>query len=178
MNRVITIVALLVLSTLAAGCIGRVPFTHDLKTRYSLDKEQVKNLQFFISHLVMLERKLEATDTVVSKDHKLVMRSGSKVEQIFILGGTPGVVVDMDDQTIKVSFEAGSNLVFTTQPQSGGKYMMECVHPGCTVNLHTDKGPVPFQAVGESKAAFLMIDQAHVDRMQGKVSLQKGRTLK
>ncbi len=128
--------------------------------------------------MVVLERTLKSSDTVVSKDHKLVMRSGSRVEQIFILGGTPGVVVDMDDNTIKTSFEAGSHLVFATQPPSGGKYMLECADPGCTVNLHTEKGAVPFQAVGQSRAAFLMIDQAHVDRLQGKVSLQKGRTLK
>ncbi len=37
MNRAISIVALLVLSTLAAGCLGRVPFTHAMKTRYNLD---------------------------------------------------------------------------------------------------------------------------------------------
>ena len=179
MSPRLTLITLMLASTMATGCLARIPFTQNLKDQYKLKKDEVKDLQFFISHLVMLERQMGASDRVVAENHKLVVRSGKKVEQIVILANTPGVVVNITDDEIHASFEQGSHLVFKANASQGGRYTLHCHKKTtmCVVQLITKNGPVEFNVVGDGEAAHLLIDKANMDKYQHKISVQKGRTL-
>lgn len=105
------VVALLV--PLLAGCgAGRIPFTHEIRTQYNLSDQEVKNLQFYASHTVTLRRELDAKSRQVTGGHKLVLTTGKVIEEVVIEQETPGVAVAMARDSITVSFDVGSQMVF------------------------------------------------------------------
>lgn len=107
----------LVLSVLAltalGGCASYVPFTHELRTEHGLTDEEVKNLQFYVSHDVTLRREVESGGRKVTPGHKLLLISGKQIEEVVIGAKTPGVAVKVGRQAIAVSFQPGTALIFT-----------------------------------------------------------------
>ena len=104
-------VALIAMSLLA-GCASKmVPFTHELRTEYDLGDEDLRSLQFYVSHTVKLRRELESTGRRISGG-TLRLSSGKLIEEVVIEEKTPGVAVDISQDAILVSFEEGSALPF------------------------------------------------------------------
>jgi hypothetical protein len=106
----------LVLSVLAltalGGCASYVPFTHELRTEHSLTDEEVKNLQFYVSHDITLRREVESGARKVTPGHKLLLISGKQIEEVVIAAKTPGVAVKVGQRALAVSFQPGTSLVF------------------------------------------------------------------
>jgi hypothetical protein len=106
----------LVLSVLAltalGGCASYVPFTHELRTEHGLTDEEVKNLQFYVSHDVTLRREVESGGRKVTPGHKLLLISGKQIEEVVIGAKTPGVAVKVGPRAIAVSFQPGTALIF------------------------------------------------------------------
>lgn len=96
-----------------AGCgAGRIPFTHEIRSQYRLTDAEVKNLQFYVSHTVTLRRELDATSRQVTGGHKLVLTTGKVIEEVVVEEDTPGVATAVGPDTITVSFDVGSSMVF------------------------------------------------------------------
>ncbi len=109
--------AMLVAAVALAGCAtGRIPFTQTLRDQYRLEGDDLKNLQYFVSGNVTLRREFRREEGGISKSHKLVIREGGLVEEVFIAAGTPGVATNIGPTSITVSFEPGSTLEFGTSP--------------------------------------------------------------
>jgi len=103
------LVALFVLS----GCAsGRIPFTQNLRDQYGLEADDLKKLQYFVSSDVTLQREFRREEGEVSKTHKLVMKEGGRVEEVFIAAGTPGIATEVNAASLAVSFEPGGSLLF------------------------------------------------------------------
>lgn len=106
----------LVLSVLAlsavGGCASYVPFTHELRTEHGLTDEEVKNLQFYVSHDVTLHREVESGGRKVTPGHKLLLISGKQIEEVVIPAKTPGVAVKVGPRALAVSFQPGTALIF------------------------------------------------------------------
>jgi hypothetical protein len=106
----------LVLSVLAlsalGGCASYVPFTHELRTEHGLTDDEVKNLQFYVSHDVTLRREIESGGRKVTPGHKLLLISGKQIEEVVIAAKTPGVAVKVGPRAIAVSFQPGTALIF------------------------------------------------------------------
>jgi len=112
----------LVLSVLAltalGGCASYVPFTHELRTEHGLTDDEVKNLQFYVSHDVTLRRvwrwwrEVESGARKGTPGHKLLLISGKQIEEVVIPAKTPGVAVKVGPRAIAVSFQPGTALVF------------------------------------------------------------------
>lgn len=106
----------LVLSVLAltalGGCASYVPFTHELRTEHGLTDDEVKNLQFYVSHDVTLRREVESGGRKVTPGHKLLLISGKQIEEVVISAKTPGVAVKVGPRAIAVSFQPGTAMVF------------------------------------------------------------------
>ena len=106
----------LVLSVLAlsalGGCKSYVPFTHELRTEHGLTDEEVKNLQFYVSHEVTLRREVESGGRKVTPGHTLQVISGKQIEEVVIGARTPGVAVKVGPRAIAVSFQPGTALIF------------------------------------------------------------------
>lgn len=109
----------LVLSALAltmlGGCASYIPFTHELRTEHGLTDEEVKNLQFYVSHDITLRREVESGGRKVTPGHKLLLISGKQIEEVVIGAKTPGVAVKVGPRAIAVSFQPGTSLVFTVK---------------------------------------------------------------
>ncbi|MBW2526238.1 MAG: DNA-directed RNA polymerase [Deltaproteobacteria bacterium] len=102
-----------VLASALAGCgAGRIPFTHEIRTQYRLSDQELQNLQFYVSHTVTLRRELDATSRQVTGGHKLVLTTGKVIEEVVVEEETPGVAVAVGSDTITVSFDVGSAMVF------------------------------------------------------------------
>jgi hypothetical protein len=98
-----------------AGCKSLVPFTHEIRTEHGLTDDEVKNLQFYVSHGVTLRREIESGGRQVTPGHKLLLVSGKTIEEVFIPAKTPGVAVKVGPRAIAVSFEPGTSLIFTVK---------------------------------------------------------------
>lgn len=104
----------LALST-GTGCKSLVPFTHEIRTEHGLKDDEVKNLQFYVSHDVTLRREIESGGRQVTPGHKLLLVSGKQIEEVFIPAKTPGVAIKVGPRSIAVSFEPGTSLVFVVK---------------------------------------------------------------
>ena len=92
-----------------------MPFTHELRTEHGLTDDEVRNLQFYTSHGITLRREIESGGRQVTPGHKLLLVSGKQIEEVVIPAKTPGVAVKVGPRAIAVSFEPGTQLVFTVK---------------------------------------------------------------
>jgi hypothetical protein len=118
------LVALVALSACAAN---RIPFTQDLRDQYGLERDDLQKLQYYISGDVTLQREFHREEGEVSKTHKLVIKEGGLVEEVFIAAGTPGIATEVGPTSLAVSFEPGGSLVFSSPSSdrdSGRKYKL------------------------------------------------------
>src|SRR5512135_220291 len=107
--------AMLVAIVALTGCAtGRIPVTQSLRDQYRLEENDLKGLQYFISGDVTLQREFRREEGEISKSHKLVIKEGGLVEEVFIAAGTPGIATKVGPTSITVSFEPGGSLVFGT----------------------------------------------------------------
>jgi hypothetical protein len=108
------VLSVLALTTLG-GCASYIPFTHELRTEHGLTDEEVKNLQFYVSHDITLRREVESGGRKVTPGHKLLLISGKQIEEVVIAAKTPGVAVKVGPRAIAVSFQPGTAMVFTVK---------------------------------------------------------------
>jgi hypothetical protein len=162
-----------------ASCKNLVPYTDAMKTQHNWGNEQVKAIQFYTSHDIVLRRELaQGTTEIVQGKIKLV--DGRKVDEILIMAGTPGVVSEIPKENkLLVSFEVGDDhyLSFGVNPNIGDKYVllasewrngMGKVHYAGN-EYYTDR---------DSKNAYLMVDMRRIDKMSMKSHIAKGRKVK
>jgi hypothetical protein len=118
MNRapILSFAAAAAFSLFVAGCGGSlVPFTHETRIENNLTVEEVKNLQFYVSHRITLRRELESGGRQITGSHKLLVVSGKTIEEVVIEEKTPGIAVAVGDAAISVSFEQGTSMEFSAR---------------------------------------------------------------
>ena len=107
--------AILVAIVALTGCAtGRIPFSQAVRDQYRLEGDDLKNLQYVISDDITLQREFRSEEGEISKSHKLLIKEGGLVEEVFIAAGTPGIATKVGPTFIAVSFEPGGSLVFGT----------------------------------------------------------------
>ncbi|MBK6520741.1 MAG: DNA-directed RNA polymerase [Polyangiaceae bacterium] len=103
---------------LGAGCASYVPFTQELRDQHKLEAKHLKNLQFYNSHEIKLRREFDRAGGHVTPGHKLLVIAGKQIEEVVIEAHTPGVILDVSETTLKVSFEEGSFMEFSLRGSS------------------------------------------------------------
>jgi hypothetical protein len=104
--------AVAVASVALVGCAGTmVPFTHEIRAEHHLTRDDLQELQFYLSDTVTLRREARSIGREIDNG-RLELRSGKTIEEVVIEKDTPGVAVAVDASTISVSFEAGSAISF------------------------------------------------------------------
>lgn len=191
----------------ATGCGGGlIAFTHELREQQGLTNEELKNLQWYVSHRITLRRELESGGRQVTGSHKLLVVSGKNIEEVVIEEHTPGIAVAVGDGIISVSFEQGSSLDFSAQsgrlasePQRSfaeppdpfpgnnpdkpqGPAVASGIFSGNYFMVIEPGGKVKFQtrdfdAVEESFQAHLMIDSDTLDEVVKNRKVLKGLRL-
>jgi hypothetical protein len=211
MNRAASIAAAAMAASLlffASGCGGGlIAFTHELREQQGLTNEELKNLQWYVSHRITLRRELESGGRQVTGSHKLLVVSGKNIEEVVIEEHTPGIALNVTEGTITVSFEQGSSLDFSAQsgrlssPEPQRDFAQA---PDPFPGNNPDKPPAPavasglfsgnyfmviepggrvkfqtrdFEAVEESFQAHLMIDSDTLDEVVKNRKVLKGLRL-
>jgi len=107
------------------SCAPKVPFTGEIRKKYQLTSDELRQLQFYVSHDIILTRTSEEAKTKTTEDGQLKIVGGKAYDEVFIKAGTPGVIEKVIDQNrIGVSFENGKYIVFGDPENSGRNYTM------------------------------------------------------
>jgi hypothetical protein len=166
----------LAIASLLASCKNLVPYTDAMKKEHGWTNDQVKGIQFYVSHDIILRREL-AKDSSEIVHGSIKMINGRKVDEILIRAGTPGVVSEIPNDTkVKVSFEIGDGhaLSFGVNPTAGERYVLlasEWRNGQGLVHYSGDE----YYTDPDSRNAFLMVDLHRIDKMQLKQHVAKGR---
>lgn len=170
------LILLLAIPFVMASCKNLIPYTDSLKTQYNWNNEQVKKLQFYVSHDIVLHHELSngSTDIV---NGKIKTIKGKKVDEIIIRAGTPGVLTQIPKENkMLVSFEISDEhyLSFGVNPSASNKYVLLASDWNKGVgNVHY--AGQEYYAASDSKYAFLMVDQRKIQQLEVKQRVAKGR---
>ena len=107
----------------------RVAFSEAVRERHSLSDSQVRRLQYYLSHQMVLER-VAAGGTRHVERGRLIVRGDRTIQQVVIEAGTPGLIetasfvgVEEERHIVEVSFERGAPLRFAAR-EPGGAYVL------------------------------------------------------
>lgn len=125
MNLVKIFASVLLIGVLSS-CAPLVPFTQTVREKYDLQETELKSIQFYTSHDIVLRRG-DVGSNKVTKEGELVVMQEHKVEEIFIKAGTPCVIQQVaDGNRVTVSFEDDGSkyLVFGSLSARDGYYKL------------------------------------------------------
>lgn len=179
-TRIFSAAAILAVSLAVTGCAHqRIAFTQGIRTHFSLGNEELKNLQYYVSSDITLQREFRREEGEISKSHKLVMKEGGLVEQVLIRAGTPGIATEVGDTSLAVSFEPGSSLIFGSSAMDQDperKYKLTAKRWTEDYGEILYDGKV-FYAVEGSGLAYLVVGMESLDAVKEKKKILPGMTL-
>jgi len=161
---------------LLSSCTTRVPYSSQLSNELDLPEDQLKQVQFYVSQTVVLERKSDKIRTF-TQNGTVVVKDDQKSDRVVIQQGTPGTVVKEEKDKLFVSFEDDPNrfLVFGVDEKSG-RYIL------LAKNWKSDQGTVNYGGVdyltspGSGKA-YLLMKMKKEQKMNSSTRYVKGRKL-
>ena len=172
--RYIIIAAIALLSL--SSCKNLVPYSDAVKTKYNLNDDLLKHVQFYVSSPIVLQHKVvEGGNTQVSGG-KIKVINGEKIEEIIIPSGTPGVMVRDDSGKLEISFEKGDDhfLRFGANPSRYEAYVLLASDWKGKIGTVTYAGN-KYYTSPESADALLMIDLRKVANYQRDERVARGR---
>lgn len=103
-------ISLIAISSLLLSCAPKIPFTQSIRNEHNLKAADLKVLQFYNSHDIVLNRAEKSESEQETVEGTLTIKTGQSVEQIIIKEGTPGLVQSVPGRKkLRVSFEVGDN---------------------------------------------------------------------
>ena len=189
-------------SALLSGCRSLVVFTHEMRAQHNLSDEDLRELQFYVSHDVTLRRELHTKRRIIDDGH-LKLHAGKAIEEVLVEAHTPGVATAVDADTIVISFEEGSSLDFSLRSAASIPLVVE---PPSRAGFATAPDPFPahesiahdgtgsywlmaddhtsvsyqgriWEVVGETFRAHLMIDAESLEEVVESQTTLRGRRL-
>ncbi|MGR8934031.1 MAG: hypothetical protein ACU837_06520 [Gammaproteobacteria bacterium] len=160
-----------------AGCAPKlVPFTQEMREQYDLSAEELRNLQFFVSSPVTLQHYMSDSEAGVTPKHTYRVINKSRVEEVDIKPGTPGVAVRPGEYSLIVSFEPGCTLEFGNVNRQGN-YSLFARNWSDYIG-EVDYCGKEYQAVNGSNNAHLLIDYEVIGKFKKKSRTAPGLKLK
>lgn len=171
--------AALMLCMLSACGPTLSPFTQRLQEENEWSENELKRIQFYLSHDIILRRQItEGASEIIRGEIKVL--DGKKVEEILIRRNTPGVLVyNPKENRFGVSFEADRDdlyLMFGPNPKSGGRYTLlasEWKRRRGTVSYSGKKWYVD----GDNALASLLVDLKKTRRLSVDSRVARGRRI-
>lgn len=160
----------------SVGCgSSLVPLTQELRQEHQLSDDELANLQFYLSDTVTLRRELESGGRQVTGSHTLLLTSGKTIEEVVVEGETPGVAVEVGPDSLAISFEEGTFLLFGTrslgdEPSGREPQFAEAPDPfpGNDPDHVEEVVPARPVTVGTGRY-FLLVDERGQVKFQGRV---------
>lgn len=161
-----------------SSCAPRVPFTQAIRDEHKLNDAQLKSLQFFNSHDIILTKGEKNKNDQDINDGTLVLTSGSSMDQVVIKAGTHGVVEKViDGNKIAVSFEApGKYIVFGDPKGKNGRYTLLAAEWKNNRGL-TNYGGNSFVLNKGAANTYIRFKMRKLNKLKKKVRYAKGRKI-
>lgn len=120
-----SLILIAVFGILIQSCAPKIPFSGEIRSKYKLTDDELKQLQFYVSHDIILTRTEAQEKSKKTEDGQLKIEEGRSSEEVVIKAGTPGVVEKIIDQNrIAVSFEDGKYIVFGDPESKNRNYTL------------------------------------------------------
>jgi hypothetical protein len=129
MSKITSYLGLLVIALISmSSCSNNLKyFTQDLYHENRWSDSELERIQFYVSEDVILQRKLSGESSKIT-DGKIRIVDGSKIEEVIIKAGTPGILIDTPERDkFVVSFDSDDEskyLVFGASPKANGRYVL------------------------------------------------------
>ncbi len=161
------------------SCATKIPFTQAIREKYQISDEELKHLQFYISHDVVLSRVSQDEKTKTLEDGTLKITTGKEYDEVLLKSGTPGVVENvLDEKRIAVSFEAGENkyIVFGDPNDRKGNYTLLAAEWKNNRGI-LKYGNQEYYANQGASNVYLMFKMRSLNKIKGQTKIVKGRRL-
>ena len=164
------------------SCGVKVPYTNELRDQFSLDSdEKMRNVQFSISHTIILDQELESDSQNTTTNGTLISSSNTKKESIIIPTGTKCVFDQFGTQgEIIVRFELGDEkvLIFSSKVEGtkNRRYYFQAdwsSQGGATVNYGGNTFKVNLIR-GFARSAHLVVVKKNLQKNRRKDRVIKG----
>ncbi len=162
---------------------GKVPFTYYDEEQYSISSAEINEIQFYVSHTIVLRREI-SEGTSRTSSGRLITERGITVEEVLVEKGTPGIVTRHLGTGFCVSFEEGTCLKFGSPRKSRKSYKGRYQLLGYRRKLGWwKKGPWKVSYDGgryeasKGAGAFLLVDREALVEVKERRKVLAGRRL-
>jgi len=112
----------------ASSCSNNLKyFTKDLYQENRWTDSELERIQFYVSEDIVLQRQLRGENSRIT-DGKIRVVDGSKIEEIVIEKGTPGIMIESPDRNkFAISFDSSDEskfLMFGANPKANGRFVL------------------------------------------------------
>lgn len=166
------------LALILTSCAAKVPFTMQLMDDFNLTEKELKKVQFYTSHTIILERQQSKSNNASKVDRgDLVVSSSSLSERIVIPANRRCILEGIDEESgdVMVRFEMGAGrfLTFHTRPNQNNQRMyLKAVWRERRGEL--DYGGGVYFAVNTSSSAYLQVKLKQLQRNKRSDRVVKG----
>jgi len=153
-------------------------FLSSMINEYSLRQENLKKIQFYTSHDIVLHKQ-KRLGSVSVREGTLLIDKSSQSEELIIKALTPCVFIRGNEEKITVKFEDivldFVNPCFKSVSKNGKYYLaaMSWVDNVGTINING----VRYKALGMSGDAYLSIDKKSLENTQRGTTIVEGRVV-
>ena len=150
----------LVFAAVLSSCATKVAFTEKIRTEFDLTEAKMRQVQFYTSRAIVLERSNDKQVTATTgRDGDLVVSSTASSERIVIPANRPCIFEKIEeDGSIAIRFElgAGRYLKFKQRPNTASDrfYLVADWRDG---KGELDYGGAVYYAVSGSSSAYLLV---------------------
>ena len=171
------IILCLSLMTLFSSCVTLTPFTETIRQKNNLSLQDLKSVQFYTSHDILLNREISGSkNQIISGKIKTV--NNRQIEEVFIREYTACVIVDTTKNgRIKLSFSDNDEKSLTFGlTQNNSKYVLLAESwNGKEGVVHY--GNETFITKGFSYESCLLVNMKELLKIKRKFKVEKGRKL-
>lgn len=162
-----------------SSCSPLTPFTQNVREQYKLNENDLKNIQFYVSHDIILKRGEVSENEKSTESGTLTVLSGQKVEEVVIKKGTPCLIDKViDGNRVSLMFDDGPSnyLVFGSLNRRDGYYtLMALDWVGGRGKLNY--GEKTYYAAKESNNIYLNFKLKSLQKYQSEQRVVKGKKL-
>lgn len=176
MKKTIFILSLMAIS-FAGFSQKLVPFTTNLMEKYGLTKEDLRQVQFYISEEIIMEKELTGKKNEIASG-KIKTFSDKRVDEIVIKRKTPCLVVDTNSKgNLKVSFSENNEktLNFGSTPETI-RFVLFAEKWNGRVGV-VNYGGEKYQVRGFGYDASLSVKMKDIRKVKKNKTKEKGRKL-
>lgn len=167
----------LIAITILTSCGVKVPLTNAIKEEYNLTEQNMKQVQFFVSSEIILERSSQKGSSGTTTDGTLVNKSSKEQSRIIILPRTKCIFEQYGTKgEVLIRFEVGQGkyITFATRPNMDeGRLFLQAnweQGKGGKINYGNEE----YYATADSGNAHLMVKIKKSQRTKRKDRVVKG----